>query len=55
MKHLTVDNHPDYDNTRCFFVVRNDGSKEVRFDHGQDFSLSKCIENMNQAAQEDGS
>ena len=28
--------HPEYDKTRCFFVVRKDGSKE-------DFSVTKCI------------
>ena len=28
--------HPEYPKTRCFFVVRKDGSKE-------DFSVSKCI------------
>jgi len=28
--------HPTYDKTRCFFVVKKDGSKE-------DFSVTKCI------------
>jgi len=31
--------HPDYEKTRCFFIVRKDGSKE-------DFSISKCIYNL---------
>ncbi len=31
-----VGEHPDYAKTRCFFVVRKDGTKE-------DFSISKCI------------
>lgn len=38
-EHFSVDNHPDYPNTRCFFVVRKDGSKE-------DFSMSRCVQNM---------
>lgn len=37
--HFVVDEHPDYKNTRCFFVVRKDGTKE-------DFSMSKCIKKM---------
>ena len=28
--------HPEFEKTRCFFVVRKDGSKE-------DFSVTKCI------------
>ena len=35
-KHFEVGTHPQYDKTRCFFVVRKDGSKE-------DFSVTKCI------------
>jgi hypothetical protein len=31
--------HPDFPKTRCFFVVKKDGSKE-------DFSVSKCIGNL---------
>ena len=34
--HFEVGTHPDFKKTRCFFVVKNDGSKE-------DFSVSKCI------------
>ena len=30
MKDIVVDNHPKYENTRCFFIVRNDESREVR-------------------------
>ena len=37
--HLEVDTHPSYENTRCYFIVHKDGSKE-------DFSISKCIANM---------
>jgi hypothetical protein len=38
--------HPEFNKTRCFFVVRSDGSKE-------DFSVSKCIGNLEQATQGD--
>jgi predicted secreted Zn-dependent protease len=34
--HFEVGVHPQYEKTRCFFVVRKDGSKE-------DFSVTKCI------------
>jgi hypothetical protein len=34
--HFEAGEHPSYEKTRCFFVVRKDGSKE-------DFSISKCI------------
>jgi hypothetical protein len=34
--HFEVGLHPEYNKTRCFFVVRKDGAKE-------DFSVSKCI------------
>ena len=34
--HFEVGIHPMYEKTRCFFVVRKDGSKE-------DFSVTKCI------------
>lgn len=37
--YFIVDAHPEFNATRCFFVVRKDESKE-------DFSMSKCIENM---------
>ncbi len=37
--HFEVGEHPDYAKTRCFFVVRKDGTKE-------DFSISKCILNL---------
>lgn len=42
--HFAVDQHPNYKNTRCFFVVRQDGSKE-------DFSMSKCIQIMEDTQQ----
>jgi hypothetical protein len=35
--------HPEFLKTRCFFVVRKDGKKE-------DFSVSKCINNLEQQA-----
>ena len=41
--HFEVNTHPQYDKTRCFFVVRKDGSKE-------DFSLTRCIMNLEKAA-----
>lgn len=34
--HFAVGTHPEHEKTRCFFVVRKDGSKE-------DFSITKCI------------
>jgi DNA-directed RNA polymerase-5 subunit 1 len=34
-----VGTHPSYEKTRCFFVVRKDGTKE-------DFSVTKCIMNL---------
>lgn len=34
--HFEAGEHPSYPKTRCFFVVRKDGSKE-------DFSISKSI------------
>lgn len=36
LSHFEVGFHPEFDKTRCFFVVRKDGVKE-------DFSISKCI------------
>jgi Protein of unknown function (DUF3223) len=36
MKSFTVGFHPEYEETRCFFILKEDGSKE-------DFSLTKCI------------
>uniref|UniRef100_A0A7S3CI09 Uncharacterized protein n=1 Tax=Strombidium rassoulzadegani TaxID=1082188 RepID=A0A7S3CI09_9SPIT len=37
--HFEVGFHPEFNKTRCFFVVKKDGSKE-------DFSISKCINNL---------
>ena len=34
--HFEVGVHPEFNKTRCFFVVKKDGKKE-------DFSVSKCI------------
>lgn len=39
--HFEVGAHPNFEKTRCFFVVRKDGSKE-------DFSVTKCILNLEQ-------
>jgi len=39
LKDIIVNDHPEHENTRCFFVVRNDGTQE-------DFSVSKCIQNL---------
>ena len=36
---FVVGPHPEYPKTRCFFVLKKDGSKE-------DFSVSKCIANL---------
>jgi DNA-directed RNA polymerase IV subunit 1 len=36
---FTVGLHPDYQDTRCFFVVKKDGTKE-------DFSFHKCLNSM---------
>mmetsp|Transcript_25662 Transcript_25662/g.22684 ORF Transcript_25662/g.22684 Transcript_25662/m.22684 type:complete len:217 (+) Transcript_25662:405-1055(+) len=37
LDHFTVDQHPEYKSTRCFFVVRKDGTRE-------DWSFQKCLE-----------
>ncbi|CDW75697.1 lupus la [Stylonychia lemnae] len=42
--HFEAGEHPNYEKTRCFFVVRNDGTKE-------DFSISKCIMNLEKQSQ----
>lgn len=39
LDHFTVDIHPEYKDTRCFFVVKADGTKE-------DFSAVKCINKL---------
>ena len=39
LKHFVVDVNPTYSDTRCFFAVRNDGTRE-------DFSVVKCINNI---------
>ena len=36
LAHFEVGPHPEFTKTRCFFIVKKDGSKE-------DFSVSKCI------------
>ena len=36
--------HPQFEKTRCFFVVRKDGSKE-------DFSVTKCIQALENSQQ----
>ena len=40
--HFEVGTHPNFDKTRCFFVVRKDGSKE-------DFSITKCIAKLEES------
>lgn len=39
LSHIEVGAHPEFTKTRCFFVVKSDGSKE-------DFSVSKCTHNL---------
>lgn len=39
VKTFCVDFHPTYKQTRCFFIVRKDDSKE-------DFSIHKCLNNL---------
>ena len=39
LKGFTVDFHPTFTSTRCFFITREDGSQE-------DFSYHKCIHNL---------
>lgn len=38
-KNFIVDVNPNYPDTRCLYVVREDGTKE-------DFSVLKCISNI---------
>lgn len=38
-KHFTVAVHPEFTDTRCFFVVKQDNTKE-------DFSFVKCINRL---------
>ena len=37
--HYVVGVHPEFNKTRCFFIVKKDGKKE-------DFSVSKCLNNL---------
>lgn len=39
LKYFTVGPHPEYKESRCFFVVRQDGTRE-------DFSAKKCLEKI---------
>ena len=39
---FAVDFHPVYKQTRCFFINKDDGTKE-------DFSLHKCLNNFKEA------
>eukprot|EP01016_Furgasonia_blochmanni_P004456 TRINITY_DN11732_c0_g2_i7.p1 TRINITY_DN11732_c0_g2~~TRINITY_DN11732_c0_g2_i7.p1 ORF type:complete len:463 (-),score=172.26 TRINITY_DN11732_c0_g2_i7:111-1499(-) len=41
LKSFTVDVHPEHPTSRCFFAVKEDGSKE-------DFSLQKCLDAFDQ-------
>lgn len=38
-KDFTVGLHPEFQQTRCFFVVKEDGSRE-------DFSFHKCLSSL---------
>lgn len=40
--HFEVGTHPNFDKTRCFFVVRKSGEKE-------DFSITKCIQKLEES------
>jgi hypothetical protein len=44
--HFEVGCHPEFVKTRCFFVVNKAGNKE-------DFSVSKCIFNLENASVEE--
>lgn len=44
LKDFTVGLHPEFKQTRCFFVIKEDGSKE-------DFSFHKCLTNLAQQKQ----
>ena len=44
--HFEVGPHPEFNKTRCFFVAKKDGKKE-------DFSVSKCINNLENATNEE--
>ena len=41
LDHFIVGVHPEFNKTRCFFIVRADGAKE-------DFSVSKCVMRLEQ-------
>ena len=43
--HFEVGCHPEFTKTRCFFAVKKGGQKE-------DFSVSKCINNLEQKTNE---
>lgn len=45
--HFIVGIHPQFDKTRCFFIVKKDGSRE-------DFSMSKCVGRLEQTSFESG-
>jgi hypothetical protein len=39
LKDFTVGLHPEFKETRCFFVIKEDGSKD-------DFSFHKCLNQL---------
>jgi len=39
LQHFTVGQHPEHTDSKCFFVVKKDGTKH-------DFSTKKCLENF---------
>jgi len=41
LQNFTVEPHPEHKESRCFFVVRKDGTKE-------DFSANKCLEKLSE-------
>mmetsp|Transcript_28741 Transcript_28741/g.28422 ORF Transcript_28741/g.28422 Transcript_28741/m.28422 type:complete len:147 (-) Transcript_28741:8-448(-) len=39
LKTFSVDKHPSHPESKCFFIIREDGSQE-------DFSVTKCLEQL---------
>jgi DNA-directed RNA polymerase IV subunit 1 len=47
LKDFSVGIHPEYNQTRCFFVIKEDGSKE-------DFSFHKCLTRLAETLEKNG-
>lgn len=47
LKDFTVGIHPEYNLTRCFFVIKDDDTKE-------DFSFHKCLTNLAESLEKQG-